>query len=84
MKGADVEAAILRFQEQVRGKAPEEDIVAIDGKEARRSRGQQILTAVTAGSLHYLGSLPVSDKTNERRGFLLVTSKQCRLTGKNE
>lgn len=65
VKGGEVEAAILRFQEQVRGPAPAQDIVAIDGKEARRSRGQQILTAVTAGSLHYLGSLPVSEKTNE-------------------
>jgi hypothetical protein len=64
-KGADMEAALLRFQEQVRGPAPEGELVAIDGKEARRSRGQQILTAVTAKSLHYLGSLPVSDKTNE-------------------
>ena len=64
-KGADVETAILLFQEQMRGPAPEGELVAIDGKEARRSRGQQILTAVTAKSLHYLGSLPVSDKTNE-------------------
>lgn len=65
VKGAEVEAAILRFQEKVRGPVPKEDVVAIDGKEARRSRGHQILTAVAAGSLHYLGSLPVSDKTNE-------------------
>ncbi len=65
VNGSDVEAAILRFQEQVRGPTPKQDIVAIDGKEAKRSRGQQILTAVTAGSLHYLGSLPVSEKTNE-------------------
>jgi hypothetical protein len=63
--GGEVEAAILRFQEKVRGPAPQKDVVAIDGKEARRSRGHQILTAVTAGSLHYLGSLPVSEKTNE-------------------
>jgi hypothetical protein len=65
VKGEEVEAAILRFQERVRGPAPQTDIVAVDGKEARRSRGVQILTAVAAGSLHYLGSLPVSDKTNE-------------------
>ena len=65
VKGGAVEAASLRFQEQVRGPAPERDLVAIDGKEARRSRGQQILTAVTAGRLPYLGSLPVSEKTNE-------------------
>ena len=63
--GTEVEAAILRFQEKVRGASPQEEIVAVDGKEARRSQGQQILSAVTAGSLHYLGSLPVSDKTNE-------------------
>jgi hypothetical protein len=65
VQGEEVEAAILRFQKQVRGPAPQMDVVAIDGKEARRSRGQQILTAVAANSLHYLGSLPVSDKTNE-------------------
>ena len=65
VKGAEVEAAILRFQEKLRGSAPKTEVVAIDGKEARRSRGHQILTAVSAGSLHYLGSLPVSEKTNE-------------------
>jgi len=65
VNGGEVEAALLRFQAKVRGPAPQKDIVAIDGKEARRSRGHQILTAVSAGSLHYLGSLPVSEKTNE-------------------
>jgi len=64
--GRAVEAAILAFQEQVRGPAPKEDMVAIDGKAAKRSRGQMILNAVTVPSLHYMGSEPVPvDKTNE-------------------
>src|SRR3972149_11529576 len=58
VKGGAVEAASLRFQEQVRGAAPERDLVAIDGKEARRSRGRQILTAGTAGRPPSLGRLP--------------------------
>lgn len=61
-----VEAAVLAFQEQIRGPAPKDDIVALDGKAAKRSQGEQLLTAVTVPSLHYLGSesVPV-DKTNE-------------------
>lgn len=61
-----VEEAILAFQEQVRGPAPKGDMVAIDGKAAKRSRGEMILNAVTVPSLHYMGSEPVPvDKTNE-------------------
>lgn len=61
-----VEAAILAFQDQIRGPAPREDIVALDGKAAKRSQGEQVLTAVTVPSLYYLGSEPVPvDKTNE-------------------
>ena len=63
---AQVEKAIVAFQRQVRGPAPKEDIVAIDGKAAKRSGGEQLLTAVAVPSLHYLGSAPVPvDKTNE-------------------
>jgi len=61
-----VEAAILAFQEQVRGPAPQDEIVAIDGKAAKRSGGEMLLNAVTVPSLYYLGSEPVPvDKTNE-------------------
>jgi len=64
--GHHVEAAILAFQRQVRGAPPPDDAVAMDGKAARRSRGQQVLTAVCVPSQHYLGSAPVPvDKTNE-------------------
>jgi hypothetical protein len=61
-----VEAAILAFQHQVRGPAPKGEMVAIDGKAAKRSGGEMLLNAVTVPSLYYLGSEPVPvDKTNE-------------------
>ena len=62
----EVEAAILAFQHQVRGPAPQGEMVAIDGKAAKRSGGEMLLNAVTVPSLYYLGSEPVPvDKTNE-------------------
>lgn len=60
-----VEEAILAFQRQVRGECPADELVMLDGKELRHSQGQQLLSAVSAHSLHYLGSRPVSEKTNE-------------------
>lgn len=61
-----VEEALLAFQAQVRGPAPADAMVAIDGKAAKRSGGEMILNAVTVPSLYYLGSEPVPvDKTNE-------------------
>jgi hypothetical protein len=61
-----VEAAILAFQHQVRGPATPGELVAIDGKAAKRSGGEMLLNAVTVPSLYYLGSAPVPvDKTNE-------------------
>jgi hypothetical protein len=60
-----VEAAILAFQRQVRGECDPQELINLDGKELRHSRGQQILTAVSAQTQYYLGSRPVSQKTNE-------------------
>ena len=37
----------------------------MDGKELRHSQGRQLLTAMAAGSQYYLGSRPVSEKSNE-------------------
>jgi hypothetical protein len=66
VKGEQVEQALLVFQRQVRGPAPKDEVVAMDGKAARRSRGQQVLTAVGVPSQYYLGSAAVPvDKTNE-------------------
>ena len=41
---------MLAFQAQERGPAPKEEAVAIDGKAARRSRGEQLLNAVSVPS----------------------------------
>lgn len=61
-----VEAAILAFQTQVRGPAPQEGVAALDGKAVKRSGGEMILSAVSVPSLCYLGSAPVPmEKTNE-------------------
>jgi hypothetical protein len=80
-----VQATILRFQEQVRGPAPREDGAAIDGKAVKRSGGEMILSAVTVPSLHYLGSAPVpTEKTNEipvARDLIAKMDLQDRLVG---
>jgi len=60
-----VEESLLAFQAQIRGPAPKQDVVAMDGKEPKHGRGQQLLTAVCVPSQYYLGSEPVSEKTNE-------------------
>lgn len=63
--GARVEQALLSIQQQVRGPAPQPDLVLLDGKEPRHGSGASVLTAVTAPSQHYLGSAMVDQKTNE-------------------
>jgi Domain of unknown function (DUF4338) len=62
---AAVEAAVLAFQEQVRGPASPAELIVLDGKHARASRGAQIVTAATAQSQRYLGSALVEEKSNE-------------------
>ena len=56
---------ILLLQRQVRGPAPAEDLVVLDGKEPRHGSGVSLLTAVTVPSQHYLGCALVDKKTNE-------------------
>jgi len=64
--GQQVEAVILAIQEQVRGQAPKQDLVVLDGKEPKHGGGQIVMSAVTVPSQHYLGSAIVEkDKTNE-------------------
>ena len=60
-----VEEAIVAFQAQVRGSSSQDEVVAMDGKELKHSRGQQILTAVVVPSQYYLASAPVAEKSNE-------------------
>lgn len=62
---AQIEAALLAHQAQVRGPPPPDEIVVLDGKVPKHSGGLNVVSAVTAPSLHYLGSEVVAEKTNE-------------------
>ena len=63
--GRKVEETILAIQEQVRGKAPQEELIALDGKEPKHGGGQGVLSAISVPSQYYLGSEIVETKTNE-------------------
>jgi hypothetical protein len=60
-----LETVFLRVQEQIRGPAPPDQLVVLDGKQPRHGGGHSVLTAVTVPSQHYLGSAIVDTKTNE-------------------
>lgn len=60
-----VEETILAIQEQVRGKPPPDELIALDGKEPNHGGGQGVLTAISVPSQFYLGSAMVETKTNE-------------------
>lgn len=60
-----LEKIFLQTQQQIRGPAPPEDLIVLDGKEPRHGGGHSMLTAVTVPSQHYLGSAMVDQKTNE-------------------
>ena len=60
-----IEQALLAHQAQVRGAPPKHELVVLDGKVPGHSGGLNVVTAVTAPSLHYLGSEVVAEKTNE-------------------
>ena len=60
-----IEAALLAHQAQVRGAPPKDEIVVLDGKVPKHSGGLNVVSAVTAPGLHYLGSEVVAEKTNE-------------------
>ena len=60
-----LENIFLRRQKQIRGPAPKEELIVLDGKQPRQGGGHSVLTAVTVPSQHYLGSALVDTKTNE-------------------
>jgi predicted transposase YbfD/YdcC len=60
-----LQATLLEIQALVRGPAPKDELVVIDGKEPRHGSGTSVLTAVTVPSQHLLGSALVDEKTNE-------------------
>jgi hypothetical protein len=68
MKHIDDEALeriILQTQEQIRGPAPADELVVLDGKQPKHGGGHSVLTAVSVPSQYYLGSAIVDTKTNE-------------------
>lgn len=60
-----INQTMLDIQRQLRGPAPKDELVVMDGKEPNHGSGASILTAVTVPSQHYLGSAIVDTKTNE-------------------
>jgi hypothetical protein len=60
-----LETIFLQIQETVRGPAPPDDLIVLDGKQPKHGGGHSVLTAVTVPSQHYLGSAIVDTKTNE-------------------
>lgn len=61
----EIEQVLLAHQRQVRGAPDPNDMVVLDGKEPKHSGGQNVVTAISAPGLHYLGSVVVPEKTNE-------------------
>jgi hypothetical protein len=60
-----VEAALLDWQSQVRGPAPQNQLLAADGKELRHAQGAQVVTLTHPQSQYYRGSQLVETKSNE-------------------
>ena len=60
-----LEKIFLQVQEQIRGPAPADELIVLDGKQPRQGGGHSVLTAVSVPSQHYLGSALVDQKTNE-------------------
>jgi len=60
-----LESIFLQVQEQIRGPAPSQELIVLDGKQPRQGGGHSVLTAVTVPTQHYLGSAMVDQKTNE-------------------
>jgi hypothetical protein len=63
--GDALEKIFLQVQEQIRGPAPPDELIVLDGKQPRHGGGHSVLTAVTVPSQYYLGSALVDQKTNE-------------------
>ena len=62
---AKLDATLQAIQQHVRGPAPQDELVVMDGKEPKHGSGASILTAVSVPSQYYLGSAVVDVKTNE-------------------
>jgi hypothetical protein len=65
ISGAKLEQSLRAIQAQLRGPAPTNELIAMDGKEPKHGGGQGVLTAVCVPSQYYLASGIVETKTNE-------------------
>jgi hypothetical protein len=65
ISGAQLERILLAVQEQLRGPAPKDELIALDGKEPKHGGGQSVLTALCVPSQYLLGTAIVDTKTNE-------------------
>jgi hypothetical protein len=63
--GTLLERTLLEIQEQLRGPAPQGELVVLDGKEPKHGGGQGVLSAICVPSQYYLASGIVETKTNE-------------------
>jgi predicted transposase YbfD/YdcC len=63
--GTKLQQILLAVQERLRGPAPKDELIALDGKEPKHGGGQSVLTAICVPSLYYLDSAIVDTKTNE-------------------
>lgn len=63
--GTQLQEVLLQVQEQLRGPAPRNELIALDGKEPKHGGGPSVLTAVCVPSQYYLASAMVDTKTNE-------------------
>ena len=63
--GAQLQQVLRQVQAQLRGPAPQNELIALDGKEPKQGGGHSVLTAVCVPSQYYLGSAMVDTKTNE-------------------
>ena len=56
---------LIDWQASIRGPAPKDEIIAMDGKIPAHSGGKNVVTAVTSPSQHYLGCTVTPEGTNE-------------------
>lgn len=63
--GPQLQHILLQVQERLRGPAPKDELIVLDGKEPKHGGGQSVLTAICVPSQYYLGSAMVDTKTNE-------------------
>jgi hypothetical protein len=56
INGVKLQQVLLAVQEQLRGPAPKDELIALDGQEPNHGGGQGVLTAVCVPSQYYLAS----------------------------